>query len=79
MRPIRASDISAFLYCQRAWWYRLQGLPSENQGELLAGSEFHQQHSQRVLTANLQRLAAWALLLMALVLLAIFLTLQWLG
>ncbi len=67
MPVIRASDIGSFLYCQRAWWYRMQGVESENQAELAAGSEAHRLQGRAVLAANLTRTAGYVLLLIALV------------
>jgi len=78
MRVIRASEIGAYLYCHRAWWYHLQGIASENQQELSAGSGFHRSHGRRVLTATLLRAAGWILLLAALVVAAVTVTLQFL-
>ncbi|PWH16702.1 MAG: hypothetical protein DDG59_09150 [Anaerolineae bacterium] len=48
MRIIRASEINAFLYCHRAWWYGLQGLPSDNQADLAEGSWSHQVQARRL-------------------------------
>jgi len=76
MRILRASEVGTFLYCQRAWWYQSQGIESQNQAELTSGSVYHHQHGRQVLRATLLRLAGWALLLMALVLLAVWLTLN---
>ncbi len=76
MRVIRASEIGAYIYCHRAWWYQLQGIESENQAELAAGSGFHREHGKRVFTGTLLRAAGWALLLGALVLAAVTLTLK---
>ncbi len=75
MRTIRASELGSYLYCHRAWWYQQQGIESENLGEMTAGSAFHLQHGQKVLTARLLRLAGWLLLLAALVAGAVALTL----
>ena len=72
-KTIRASEIGAFIYCRRAWWYQRQVLPSEKQAELATGSELHRRHGQAVLIASLYRLLAAVLLLAALVLLTIFL------
>jgi hypothetical protein len=74
MRTIRASEIGAYLYCQRAWWYQLQGLKPSNQADLSAGTRLHQQHWQQVLLARILRGLGVALLLAALVLLAIYWT-----
>jgi hypothetical protein len=71
MRTIRASEIGAYLYCQRAWWYQRQGFKSENQAELSAGSALHERHWRSVLGASLLRLAGYAAILLA----AAFLTL----
>jgi hypothetical protein len=67
MAVIRASDIGNFLFCRRAWWYRMQGVEPDNQAELAAGSEAHRLHGQAVFTANLYRTAGYVLLLIALV------------
>jgi CRISPR/Cas system-associated exonuclease Cas4 (RecB family) len=70
---IRASEIGSYLYCRRAWWYRKQGMESENQAEMATGTELHRQHGRKVLAAGLLRTIGMVLLLSALVLLvAIF-------
>lgn len=71
---IRASDIGSYLYCHRAWWYRRQGVESENQAELSAGTEIHAQHGRRVMAAGLLRIAGYVLLLAAIGLLVYELT-----
>ncbi len=74
MPVIRASDIGNYLYCRRAWWYRKQGVESEHQDELAAGTELHQRHGRKVMAAGLLRLLALLLLLVAVVLLVVYLT-----
>ncbi len=71
MRTIKASEIGAFLYCRRAWWYQQQGLESQNQAELTAGSAFHQQHGRQVALAGILRGLGWILLLAAVLVLTV--------
>ena len=76
MRIIRASEIGTYLFCRRAWWYTMQGVPSENRQELAGGSAFHHRHGRQVVRVGLIRLVAWLILLAALTLLVIGLTTQ---
>ena len=76
MAVIRSSEIGNYLYCRRAWWYRKQGLESENQAELAAGTELHHRHGRQVLASSLNRTLGLILLLAALVLLAAYCTAQ---
>ena len=76
MRTIRASEIGTYRYCQRAWWYQKNGYSSDNQAELAGGIELHERHGQKVLTAGCLRLAAYALLLLALVMVSVYLAMQ---
>lgn len=76
MAVIRSSDIGNYLYCRRAWWYRKQGLESENQAELVAGTELHRKHGRQVLASSLNRILGFILLLVALALLAAYCTAQ---
>jgi CRISPR/Cas system-associated exonuclease Cas4 (RecB family) len=66
---IRASEIGTYLYCRRAWWYRKQGVESENQAELATGTELHRQHGRKVIATGLLQIVGYLLLLAALVLL----------
>lgn len=79
MRTIRASEIGAYVFCQRAWWYQGQGVPSQNQSELAGGSRYHRLHGRQVLRAGFLKLAGWLLFALAVILLVVALTLQWLG
>lgn len=78
MRALRASEIGAYLYCHRAWWYQQQGIESENQAEMAAGGSFHHAHGAKVLSGSLMRAAGWILLLAAVVILAVAATLYFL-
>lgn len=76
---LRASELGSYLYCKRAWWYQRQGYPSDNTSEMQSGSQLHQQHGRSVFVAGLLRLAAYALLLAALVFTILHLADSWLG
>lgn len=76
MSVIRSSDIGNYLYCRRAWWYRKQGIESENQAELAVGTEIHRQHGRKVLAATLNRSIGMVLLLIVLILLIAYCTSQ---
>lgn len=76
MPVIRSSDIGNYLYCRRAWWYRKQGVPSENQAEMAAGTEIHRQHGRRVIASGLTRSLGLILLFAALILLVTYCTMQ---
>jgi CRISPR/Cas system-associated exonuclease Cas4 (RecB family) len=73
-RTIRASEIGSFLYCQRAWWYRRQGMISENTEGLTLGSQIHERHGRAVMLVGCMRYLAYALFLAALVLVVVALT-----
>ncbi|MBC7879249.1 MAG: hypothetical protein H7Y59_18930 [Anaerolineales bacterium] len=76
MAVIRASDIGNYLYCRRAWRYRKDGVESENKAELAAGTELHQKHGRKALSASLLRTVGLILLLAAILLLVAFCTAQ---
>jgi CRISPR/Cas system-associated exonuclease Cas4 (RecB family) len=76
MSVIRSSDIGSYLYCRRAWWYRKQGIESENKAELAAGTELHQKHGRQVLASSLNRTVGFILLAVAIVILVTYCTLQ---
>lgn len=70
MRKLRASELGSFNYCERAWWYEQQNLPSANQAAMDTGSQKHREHSRTVKLAAIYRWLALALL--AVVLFLIF-------
>lgn len=76
MRPIRASEISSFLYCKRAWWYQHKGTVSANLEELADGTELHHRHGRAVLASGFVRILAYGLLLISIVLFTIYVTNQ---
>lgn len=67
MRIIRASEVNSYLFCQRAWMYRIQGIQPANQQELQSGNEMHYQHGRQVVAARLSGMLAWVLLVAAIV------------
>ena len=77
MRTLRASEIGTYLYCARAWWYKIQGISPENSLEMASGAGFHERHGSRVLSSKILRAAGWILLLSAVILIAVALTMEW--
>ncbi len=73
MKIIRASEIGTYQFCNRAWWYQLQGLEPDNQQELAKGKEFHTKHSYTVTATGCLQVIAYGM-----VLLAILTALAWL-
>lgn len=65
---IRASEIGEYLYCQRAWWYRLQDAASANVRELAIGTQHHAQHGRGLRWAGALRWLAILLIAAALLL-----------
>jgi CRISPR/Cas system-associated exonuclease Cas4 (RecB family) len=76
MPVIRASEIGSYLYCHRAWRYRKDGVESENQAELAAGTELHRRHGRKTLSALLLRTLGMVLLLAAILMLVAYCTAQ---
>ncbi len=76
MRTIRASEIGAFLFCQRAWWYQKRGEPSENQAAMVEGNQLHYQHGRAVLQNSCLSILAYLLIALAVVLLTIYFSRQ---
>ena len=76
MHIIRSSDIGTYLYCRRSWWYKKQGIPSVNQAELAAGTELHAKHGRQVLASGISRTLALILLMIALVMLVAYCTVE---
>jgi hypothetical protein len=70
MRTIRASELGAYLYCQRAWWYQRNGVAPENQMEMAVGVELHARHGRKVMAAGCLRAAAYGVVLLAVLLIA---------
>jgi len=78
-RTVRASEIGAFIFCQRAWWYQRNRQATLNTKELAAGSEFHHRHFGRVRAARFLQVAGRVAIFIALVLLLLALRAAWLN
>ena len=66
MKTIRASELSAYVFCQRAWKYQQQGKEQENQADLAAGIQLHYQHNKKLMLSSLYRVTGLVLLSAAL-------------
>ncbi len=73
-KTLRASEIGEFAFCQRAWWYRRLGFQSLNEGRQRVGTLRHRRHGREVLLAGCLRALGYALLLLAVVVAAAYLT-----
>ncbi len=74
---IRVSELPEFVYCEQAWWFRLQGYVPHNRERLQAGWSYHREHARRVHGWWLGRRLAWGLLLLAGLLTGLALYLSW--
>lgn len=74
MRTIRASEIGTYLFCARAWWHRRNGTPSLNETIMQEGTTHHEQHGARVAAAGFLQKAGVVLLLLAVLLIAVGIT-----
>lgn len=79
MRVIRASEIVTYVYCQRAWWYQSEDVPSANAAWLEAGHAVHERHGRQVILSSLMRLVGFGLILAGLAVAAAVLVSGWLG
>ena len=58
MKKINASEINSFMFCERAWWYMINGEKIENNELLTSGWVFHQNHHNNLkLATRLKKLA----------------------
>lgn len=73
MKIIRASELGTYQFCNRAWWYQLQGYESDNQPALSRGSELHARHFYKVTAAGCIQTIASALVLSAIILIIVYL------
>lgn len=74
-RIIRASELSQYAYCARAWWLgTIEGVQPANVQELEAGSLAHARHGRTVILAGRAQRAAIVLLLIGLALAILWFT-----
>lgn len=63
MPLIRASELTQYSFCQRAWWLGVvKQIPTHNQTALARGTQTHRQHSHQVRAALRWRQASFFLL-----------------
>lgn len=75
-RTVRASELGEFVFCQRAWWYAQNGVPSDAQASQDRGTAWHAGRSRRAMAAvQLARLGR-VLIAAGVVLLAAYLILH---
>jgi hypothetical protein len=71
-RIIRASEIGQYDFCAKAWWLgSIEGVPPSNIRELQAGTAAHEQHGRQVQRASQMQIAAFALVALGVVILAV--------
>lgn len=78
MKIIRASEIGTYQFCQRAWWYQLQGYEPENKAELAGGSALHEKHGRVVMASSCLKTMAYGSLLLAILAATTWIILSWL-
>lgn len=77
---IRASGMSEYVFCARAWWLRRTGQePTRGAESRAAGTAYHERHGKGVRRARLLRRVSVACLYIALALAAFILLLWWRG
>ena len=73
MNKINASEISTYLYCERAWWYQQKGFETENIQELASGVQLHEEHGRVAFFSGFWRTIAYLALLISLALFVVHL------
>jgi hypothetical protein len=71
-RIIRASEIGQYDFCAQAWWLgSIDGVQPSNIHELQAGIAAHEQHGRQVQHASQMQLAAFVLVALGIIVLAL--------
>jgi hypothetical protein len=78
-QTLRASEVAQYAFCRRAWWYARLGAHSANLEAQNRGVAWHRRHQRGVLAAGCLRAIGWALLGVALIAAAAYLTAVALG
>jgi hypothetical protein len=77
---VRASGMSEYVYCARAWWLRREGVRPTRGGEArAAGTRWHESHGRGVLRARRLRAVSALCAYLALALAALLLVAWWRG
>ncbi len=72
MRIIRASEVNTFLFCNRAWQYRMKGIEPANRQELQSGTDMHYQHGRMVVGSTLMKIFSILFLIIALIVIVFY-------
>jgi len=67
-RITRASELNAFTYCRKAWWYQQHGYPSRNVAALRAGDDLHSKHGRQIRLTGYIRTSAYILIFLGMIL-----------
>ena len=75
---VRASEMSEYTFCARAWWLRREGVTPTLGGERrAAGKDWHEQHGRSVERARRLRLVASLCVYAALAVAVLLLIIEW--
>lgn len=72
MKTIRVSEIGTYHYCQRAWWYQINGVAPENIEEISKGIQLHERHGRAVVRSGCLRIAAITFLILSIMMLGVY-------
>ena len=77
---VRASGMSEYVFCARAWWLRREGVkPPRGGAARVAGTRWHESHGRSVERAKRLRFISALLMYAALALAAVMLFVWWRG
>jgi CRISPR/Cas system-associated exonuclease Cas4 (RecB family) len=77
---VRASGMSEYAFCARAWWLRREGVKPTRGGEArAAGTRWHERHGRSVARASRLRAVSAVCAYLALALAALLLLVWWRG